>query len=167
MTWAVVGDAGGVKDIGGQWWRDDEELLALLDDALRAARAVPGEFIEAGNAAYAWHDIDAELAALIHDSAQDEGLVPATRAAPADLRSLTFCSAELTIEIELTGGALVGQIVPPQPGQLEVRTVTGSLVTVPIDEIGCFVIRPVPTDGFWLHCRTAAGTDVQTSLIRL
>ena len=97
-----------------------------------------------------------------------EGLLSAaTRAEPADLRSLTFCSAALTIELELTGGALVGQIVPTQPGHLEVCTLAGRLVTVPIDEVGCFVVRPVPPDGFWLRCHTAGGADVLTGLIRL
>jgi hypothetical protein len=31
---------------------------------------VPADFIEVGMAAYAWHNIDAELAALTYDSAR-------------------------------------------------------------------------------------------------
>ena len=43
---------------------DDEELLAALRQALTARRAVPPEFVEAGKNAFAWHNIDAELAQL-------------------------------------------------------------------------------------------------------
>ena len=30
------------------WWDDDEDLLALLRDALAEQRDVPGRFVEAG-----------------------------------------------------------------------------------------------------------------------
>ena len=53
------------------WWDDDEELLALLRDALAEQRDVPARFVEAGKASYAWHSIDAELAALAYDSVAD------------------------------------------------------------------------------------------------
>ena len=40
----------------------DEQLLAALGEALRARQAVPEWFVETGKNAYAWHNIDAELA---------------------------------------------------------------------------------------------------------
>ncbi len=47
---------------------DDEELLAALRQAHRARQAVPPEFVEAAKSAFAWHNIDAELAQLTYDS---------------------------------------------------------------------------------------------------
>ena len=49
-------------------WADDDQLFAALKEAVRAARAVPPEFVEVGKSAYAWRNIDAELASLTYDS---------------------------------------------------------------------------------------------------
>ena len=43
---------------------DDDQLLALLQDAMRESREVPPGFTEAGRNAFAWRGIDAELAQL-------------------------------------------------------------------------------------------------------
>ena len=43
---------------------DDDRLLAALGQALKAREAVPSWFIETGKNAFAWHNIDAELAQL-------------------------------------------------------------------------------------------------------
>jgi hypothetical protein len=154
--------------MASQWWSDDDQLFGALDDALRGARAVPRSFVEAGKAAYTWHDVDAELAALTYDSALDEEhVLAASRAEPAPLRALTFASAELTVEIEVTDDALLGQIVPPQPGELEARLADGQVTTAPVDELGCFVIRPIPSGSFRLHCRTAGGAAVLTDWLTL
>jgi hypothetical protein len=54
-------------------WRDDDRGLAPLDGALSAKRTVPCEFVEAGKATFAWHNIDTELAALADDrTVEDE-----------------------------------------------------------------------------------------------
>jgi hypothetical protein len=50
-------------------WNDDQQLLADLVEAVRAAGQVPERFIELGQAAFAWRGVDAELAALTFDSA--------------------------------------------------------------------------------------------------
>ena len=154
--------------MASRWWSDDEQLLAELGEALRAARAVPRGFVEAGKAAYTWHDVDAELAALTYDSALDEQVFAAVnRAEPAPLRALTFVSTGLTVELEVTDDALLGQIVPPQPGELEEHLADGRVTTAPIDELGCFVVRPIPSGSFRLHCRTAGGAAVLTDWIAL
>ncbi|HEY7145099.1 MAG TPA: hypothetical protein VH637_12715 [Streptosporangiaceae bacterium] len=148
-------------------WRDDDELLAALAGAVREAQAVPREFVEAGKAAYAWRTIDAELAALIFDSAAGAApgaeLAPAgTRAEPAVLRGLTFTSARLTIEVQIGADGLLGQIAPPQPGEAEVQLATGTQDVVAIDPIGWFALRPAPGVAFRLRLRTRAGEDVLT-----
>lgn len=147
---------------------DDDELLAMLADAQRAAESVPREFIEVGKAAYAWRNIDAELAELVYDSALEEAqLVGQTRAEPAQLRALTFTSAALGIEIEVTGEALLGQLVPPEAGEVKVITPAGEAQVEPIDNVGCFTIRPVPAGSFRIHCHTASGTFVATNWLNL
>ena len=148
---------------------DDERLLAELGEAIRAAGEVPAGFVAAGKAAFAWRTIDAELAALTHDSADAPGdaILAGTRADPAQLRSLTFVARELSIEIEVTADALLGQIVPPQPGRIELRGPDGSAHTVDIDDVGWFVITPVPRTMFRLYLRTEAGTSIHTEWITL
>jgi Tfp pilus tip-associated adhesin PilY1 len=149
-----------------QW--SDDELFAALKQALRAAQNVPKEFIEAGKAAYAWHNIDAELAALTYDSAVSVGAGTAvTRSEPATLRALTFAASQLTLELEVTGDALRGQLVPPQAGTIEVRTAAGPVADAAVDEVGYFVIRPVPSGSFRLSCRTTSGITILTGWIAL
>jgi hypothetical protein len=146
---------------------DDDELLAALRDALSARAAVPAEFVEAGKSAFAWHNIDAELAQLTYDSSLDADYELSTRAEDASIRALTFTSAHLTIELEVTEGSLLGQIVPAQAGTIDVQPRDGAEMTVSADEIGCFSIRPIPSGAFRLHCRTTAGVDALTGWITL
>ncbi len=146
---------------------DDEELLAALRGALRARQAVPPEFVEAGKNAFAWHNIDAELAQLTYDSSRDSDYEPSMRAEAASIRALTFTSARLTIELEVTEDSLLGQIIPPQAGVIKIQPRDSAETEFPADEIGCFSIHPIPPGPFRLHCRTAAGIDVLTGWITL
>ena len=144
----------------------DEQLLAALGEALRARQAVPEWFVEAGKNAYAWHNIDAELAQLTYDSSRDEDTVAAVRSEAASIRALTFTSARLSIELEVAESSLLGQIIPPRAGTLEVHTTAG-VTSSPVDEIGCFVVDPLPSSPFRLRCRTEDGADVLTGWVTL
>jgi hypothetical protein len=146
---------------------DDEELLAALRQALAERQAVPPEFVEAAKNAFAWHNIDAELAELTYDSSRDAEPARSTRAETASIRALTFTSAHLTIELEVTHDSLLGQIVPAQPGSVKVQLRDGAETTVPADEIGRFTIRPMPAGTFRLHCKTSADADALTGWITL
>ena len=146
--------------------RDDEELLAALGEAMRAREAVPGWFVETGKNAYAWHNIDAELAQLTYDSSRDQDAVAVVRSETASIRALTFTSARLSIELEVASDSLVGQIIPPRAGTLEVHTTAG-VTSSPVDEIGCFAVTPIPASPFRLRCRTEDGADVLTGWITL
>jgi hypothetical protein len=152
-----------------QWWEDDDQLLAALGEALRSERSVPPEFTAMGKAAFAWHGIDAELATLTYDSVFEsaEAASAGARCEPASLRYLTFTSRELTIEIEATDDALLGQLVPPGPGGVEVRTADGTVVTAVIDQVGSFTIRPVPRSSFRLYCHATDGPSVLTNWLML
>ncbi len=146
---------------------NDDELLAALRKALLERQAVPAEFIEAGKNAFAWYNIDAELAQLTYDSVRDREPALSTRSESATIRALTFTSAHLSIELEVGADSLVGQVVPTQAATIRVQPRVGTETVVQADEIGCFSIRPVPAGEFRLHCRTAQGVDAQTGWISL
>jgi hypothetical protein len=145
---------------------DDEQLLAALGEAMRARQAVPRWFVETGKNAYAWHNIDAELAQLTYDSDSDRDRVAVVRSEAASIRALTFTSDRLSIELEVTESVLLGQIIPPRAGMLEVHTTAG-VTSSPVDEIGCFAVDPIPSSPFRLRCRTEDGADVLTGWITL
>lgn len=146
--------------------REDDKLLAALREALSASEAVPAWFVETGKNAYAWHNIDAELAQLTYDSFSDQRTATATRSETASIRALTFTSANLSMELEVSEDSLLGQIIPPRAGMLEIHTKTG-VITTSVDEIGCFAVEPKPDTSFRLRCRIADGTDVLTGWINL
>jgi hypothetical protein len=146
---------------------DDDELLAALREALVEREAVPPEFVEAAKNAFAWHNIDAELAELTYDSSRDTEPAPITRAETASIRALTFTSAHLTLELEVTHDSLLGQIVPAQAGTIKVQLREGAETTFPADRIGRFTIRPIPVGEFRLQCKTSADTDALTNWITL
>jgi len=141
--------------------------LAALREAIRARQAVPAEFIETGRNVYAWHNIDAELAQLTYDSSHDRAEGASVRSETASIRALTFTSAHLSIELEVTEDALLGQIIPPQEGTIEAQTRAGPATVTEVDQVGCFSFDPVPASPFRLHCRAAEGTDAVTGWITL
>lgn len=144
---------------------DDEQLLADLRAAVRGARDVPAGFIAAGKAAFSWRTVDAELAALAEDSVEGDVLA-GTRAEHATVRALSFRAVGLSIELEVTSDALLGQLVPPQPGRVEVQGKDGTSQTVAADESGWFTVRPLPRTMLRLHLRTA-GANVITEWFTL
>jgi hypothetical protein len=150
----------------------DEELLAGLREALAARQAVPPGFVDAARGAFAWRTIDAELAQLTYDSLAGSGAAPVTRSEPASIRALTFTSPRLTIELEVAGDSLLGQVVPPQAATIQVQRQNsagedGDETVIEADQIGCFVIQPAPRGPFRLRCQTEASVDVLTGWITL
>ena len=146
---------------------DDEQLWEALQESMRARQAVPSWFIETGKNAFAWHNIDAELAQLTYDSYQDRREAAAMRSETASIRALTFTSDHLSVELEVTAHSLLGQIIPPRAGELEIHTRAGEISSVEVDEIGRFAVDPIPESPFRLRCSTADDTDVLTGWITL
>jgi hypothetical protein len=146
---------------------DDEQLLAALKESLREGRAVPPEFVEAGKSAYAWRNIDAELASLTYDSVRDTGRTPSLRSETASIRALTFTSAHVIIELEVSEDSLLGQVIPAREGTVEVQTRDGAAATVPVDKLGWFPINPIPASPFRLRYHATDGIDVLTGWITL
>jgi hypothetical protein len=146
--------------------RDDDDLLAALRAATRARSQVPPEFVQAGQDAYARRTVDAELAALTFDSGRAPEAA-GTRSDSASIRALTFTSAGVTIEVEVTENALIGQVIPPWGGTVEAQTRDGTATAAPVDGIGCFSVEPVPPGPFRLRYRSQQAADVVTSWITL
>jgi hypothetical protein len=144
----------------------DDELLEALRRAVTAREAVPADFVAAAKQAFAWHNIDAELAQLTYDSREADHAL-ATRTEAASIRALTFTSGRLTIELEVAQDSLVGQVVPAQPAAVTVLPRTGSEIVTTADEIGCFSVEPIPAGQFRLRCRTSAGVETMTGWITL
>ncbi|MEZ0577656.1 hypothetical protein [Nocardioides sp. MH1] len=93
----------------------DDELMAELASAV-AEETDGGEVTarrrEAARAAFTWRTVDAELAELLHDSALDAGAaVRSSGSSGSAPRSLSFIRGAVTIEIEVTGQALLGEVV--------------------------------------------------------
>ncbi len=149
------------------WLDDDDALLSAIKHALREAGDVPDTFIEAGKTSYAWHNIDAELAALTYDSSQDVLAAATTRAEPAALRCLTFEAKNLTIELEIMPDALHGQLVPPQAGTVELRHADGAITTAEVNDVGYFATAPLPAGTFRLQCTMTGGGSILTDWITL
>jgi len=158
----------------------DDELLVELAAALQAQREVPGDLIDAGKAIFTFATIDAELAELEHalltydslmdDAAlqgSDEGLLMVTRSEPATLRALTYAAQDVSVELEVTSDAVLGQLVPPQRATITVVTQDKTSFEVPVDDVGWFTLRPVPAERFRLTFRTEEGRSIVTGWISL
>lgn len=149
----------------GEWWRDDEALLASLGAALD--EEVPAHVIEAGKAAFTWASIDSELVALVYDSATSSEALTATRSERARIRDLTFASPRLTVHVQVSGAELQGQVVPPRRGSIEMQCADGVPRTGEIDDEGWFTIAPVPASSFRLLWRTTDGATAVTDWLTL
>jgi hypothetical protein len=121
---------------------DDDALQAELARVLGAVAGPPPGLVAAAKGLFTWRTVDAELAELAHDSLlapPDAGV----RAA-GQPRILTFTAGALTVEVEVDDvpGArrLIGQLTPPGPARLELRSGGGGDVAGEADELGRFVL---------------------------
>ena len=142
---------------------NDDQLIARLADALDAVDPVPEHVLDAAKAAYTWRTIDAELAALVFDSAAEDLI--GIRSADTT-RQLTFSTPGVEIELIVlsdTTRRIVGQLVPPQRAEIVLHHETGER-TVESDTLGRFTIDDVPAGSVRLTCRLEGddGSVVQT-----
>ncbi|GAA3534725.1 hypothetical protein [Nocardioides daeguensis] len=91
---------------------DDDELMALLGEAVAEEAAVSDRRRTAARAALTWRSVDAELAELLHDSALDAGAaVRSGSDEGGEPRTLSFGHSGLTLEVEVEGETLLGQVI--------------------------------------------------------
>jgi hypothetical protein len=149
---------------------DPDDDVAM--DELRALAAetdpVPPHVLAAARGSYTWRTIDAELAGLVYDSVLDTERLATVRSADT-VRLLTFETAELAIELEVTLVAgsrrILGQLVPPGPGALELRH-GGGLLELEADAHGRFAAEGVEAGPVSLRCRRA-GAAIETEWVAI
>ncbi len=139
---------------------------AVLEQELRQAAAVldpvPEALRQLAVEAYALHDLDARIAELTFDSLLHALPVRGVTDVP---RMLTFQAGELTVDVEVSGDGLMGQVMPPQPARIEVLSGPGAGARLTADDLGRFTADAPPTGPFALRLRTG-GHVVVTEWLR-
>jgi hypothetical protein len=97
--------------------------------------AVPDHRREAARAAFSWRTIDEELLALTHDSLD---LADAAVRGALDVRTLGFESDGLSLEIEVDGDRVFGQVLDAQVDEVVVESVDNGSQAAPVDASGVF-----------------------------
>ena len=140
----------------------DDRLLEELASALDATDPVPERFIEAAKESFTWRTIDIELAELVFDSAEAE--LAGVRGADAT-RQVTFQAPGFEIEVAIISDGtrrLVGQVVPPHEGTVELHFGEQS-VSTEADSLGRFSFEDVPLGPISLRLELHDGAVVQTA----
>ncbi len=122
-------------------WDDDDQLAGDLDDAL--AGAVSDQARADARAAFTWRIVDQDLMSLVHDS-ELRASEPAHRAGPGGPRVIGFRGAGLTLEIEIDGETLMGQVAPGRFCRVSVVTPAGDPGSAVTDESGFFSAAAPP-----------------------
>ncbi|GAA3832995.1 hypothetical protein GCM10022226_62840 [Sphaerisporangium flaviroseum] len=130
---------------------DDMDLEEALRHAATLFDPVPSDLVQTAVEAYTLRTLDAELAALSFDSLTE----PEPVRGGGQPRLATFHAPGVTIDVEITImgsiGRVLGQVIPAQPGEIEVRGRRPAAVTA--DAMGRFVCDRVPAGPFSLRCR--------------
>ncbi|MDN3025591.1 hypothetical protein [Streptomyces sp. S.PB5] len=146
---------------------DDAFDVGPLEEELRRAAAildpVPAELRRIAVEAFALHDLDARIAELTFDSVVDA--IP-VRGATDVPRMLTFRAGEVTVDVEVTGDGLLGQVLPPQQALIEVLTGPQTSAPLVADDMGRFTGDAPPVGPFALRLRTG-GEVVVTEWLRV
>lgn len=113
---------------------EDSSLLADLGHALETFDNVPDAARVTAHGLLSWRSMDDELAELQFDSAVDRAEVRGL----AWPRQLSFEASESSVEIEIDGHHIVGQVIPPAQVDVRLSTATGDVSTTRSDVVGHF-----------------------------
>jgi hypothetical protein len=144
----------------------DEHLLRELAEALRAVEGDVDRVEALGLGSFTWRTLDTDLllASLTFDS-HLAGELETTRAGE-DVRTLVFTNELRSVEVEVLPDRLVGQFVPPMAGEVRIEGGDGLVAMADVDDLGFFVVEPVPRGVVRLQCSTAS-TRLVTEWVRL
>lgn len=132
----------------------EDALEGLLRRAAGIFDPVPPHLLQTAVEAYTLNTLDAELAELTFDSLTEAAPMRGSGTAPGGQpRLLTFSGGGLTLDLEVTAGRVVGQVLPPQPAEVEILGRDQAGVTA--DELGRFACDRTAGGGFGVRCRTA------------
>jgi hypothetical protein len=150
-----------------QW---EEQLLAELRALAEVADPLPPEVTFAAKGSFAWRRVDADLAELTFDSLLEDAALAGVRGADT-VRLVTFEAGDVSVEVEITEAGdrrrIIGQLVPPQMAQVEIRTEADHR-EVDADELGRFAADQLPPGPASLRCRlSSTGRMVETGWVVL
>jgi hypothetical protein len=125
-----------------------DPTLEMLRAAIATVDPVPAGLVAMARESLTWRTIDAELAALVFDSAVDEVVGVRSALGPGaaeQVRSMSFETATGAIELEadIARGRVVGQVVPARSSPIELRHPGGTIVDRS-DDLGRFRFEGVP-----------------------
>ena len=136
----------------------EEELVKALREVFPP---VPEHVRALGYAAFAWFEPVAVLATLTSETVTTPSGVRGDGS-----RLLTFAGPRVSVEVEVCGREIVGQLAPPSPAEVILRSPGGEQGTR-TDEAGSFALSGVPAGTVSLLFRLADATSVVTSWIRV
>lgn len=148
----------------------DMALMTELQSLVRRADPLPEGVLASARACLTWRTIDEELAELGFDSVLEGKELVGARGDDS-FRLLMFTAADLTIEAEVIDDGprrrLVGQLVPPGSGVVEVRH-AGGITRVEADDLGRFMAEDLAAGPVSLRCRfDATGRHVSTEWVAI
>jgi hypothetical protein len=124
-----------------------------VGDFLVDTAGIDSAWLEVAGPYYAW--VGWELAPLTFDSSFQH--VRVVRAESGHARVLIFTATALSLELELMADRVVGQIVPPGPGEVVVETLDGASFRIEADDMGFFDFAGMPRGQVRLRCETPDG----------
>ena len=144
----------------------DEVLLAMLRAGLGESDPVPSDVVAFAKAAFTWRDIDAQLAELEFDSAEED--VPTGVRSATTVRMMSFQAGQWMIDIEYdeTAGRLIGATSPPARYSVDLHT-SGAKFTTESDDLGRFTADGVAPGPLGMVLRFARGQAVKTQWVVL
>ena len=153
---------------------EGEDLLDELGGLLSRLDPVPPQLLEQSRRLFCWRSIDGELAELSFDSLVDQGALAVRSGEEALLEPRMLCFAavvdgeDLSIELEVSTlhgeCTMMGQLSPATAAGIVLHAGDGAITDVPVDEVGRFLIRPVPAGPLRLEVRHA-GHLVKTTWV--
>ncbi len=139
-----------------------DPLLARLRRLAAEADPPPAHVLEAARSAYALRDLDAELAALVLDSAE-AGLAGVR--GDDEVRLLSYESTGLGLELQVTERGdrrdVVGQVLDGDGGPVVVQTEDAAHEVAPGAD-GVFAVPGLPPGRLRVRLRGPGGTAVVT-----
>jgi hypothetical protein len=144
----------------------DEILLAMLRKGLEESDPVPSDVAAFAKAAFTWRNIDAELAELDYDSAQED--VPAGVRSTTTVRMMSFQAGQWMIDIEYdeVAGRLIGATSPPARYSVDLHT-SGATFTTESDDLGRFTADGIAPGPLGMVLRFTRGQVVKTQWVVL
>jgi hypothetical protein len=123
---------------------DDDALMMLVQESLATDRVMSARAREAALAAAGWVRTAEQFAEVAFDSAAEPALA-GLRGGRTDTHELTYRSAELTVECRFGPDGLMGEILPPGPARVWLRTPRPEERELAVDEYGRFTDTGLPT----------------------